>query len=126
LWSAISTFAGFAAIAWLAEQPWFATAFGFPARDMTAAFMLFGLLAGAVTFWLGPLTHRWSRKYEYEADAYARDTLKTAVPLIGALRKLNEKNLSNPFPHPAYSRFYYSHPTLQEREAALSFSAGLG
>ena len=40
-------------------------------------------------------------------------------PLIGALRKLNEKNLSNLTPHPLYSGFYYSHPTLLERERAL-------
>ncbi len=39
--------------------------------------------------------------------------------LSGALRKLNEKNLSNLTPHPAYSGFYYSHPTLMERERAL-------
>jgi STE24 endopeptidase len=39
--------------------------------------------------------------------------------LLGALRKLNEKNLSNLTPHPAYSGFYYSHPTLLERERAL-------
>ena len=39
--------------------------------------------------------------------------------LIGALRKLNEKNLSNLTPHPLYSGFYYSHPTLLEREQAL-------
>ena len=40
--------------------------------------------------------------------------------LIGALRKLNEKNLANLMPHPFYSRFYYSHPTLLERESALT------
>jgi STE24 endopeptidase len=39
--------------------------------------------------------------------------------LIGALRKLNEKNLSNLTPHSLYSGFYYSHPTLLERERAL-------
>jgi STE24 endopeptidase len=39
--------------------------------------------------------------------------------LIGALRKLNEKNLSNLTPHPYFSGFYYSHPTLLEREQAL-------
>ena len=43
-------------------------------------------------------------------------------PLIGALRKLTEKNLSNLMPHPAYSAFYYSHPTLLERERALAGS----
>ena len=40
--------------------------------------------------------------------------------LLGALRKLNEKNLSNLTPHPVYSGFYYSHPTLLEREQALT------
>jgi STE24 endopeptidase len=40
--------------------------------------------------------------------------------LVGALRKLNEKNLSNLTPHPLYSGFYYSHPTLIEREQALA------
>jgi STE24 endopeptidase len=39
--------------------------------------------------------------------------------LIQALRKLNEKNLSNLTPHPLYSGFYYSHPALLERERAL-------
>ncbi len=36
------------------------------------------------------------------------------------MRKLNEKNLSNLTPHPLYSGFYYSHPTLLERERALT------
>jgi STE24 endopeptidase len=39
------------------------------------------------------------------------------------LRKLSEKNLSNLTPHPLYSRFYYSHPTLLERESALRVNA---
>ena len=42
-----------------------------------------------------------------------------AAGMWGALRKLNEKNLSNLTPHPLYSSFYYSHPTLLERERAL-------
>jgi STE24 endopeptidase len=40
--------------------------------------------------------------------------------LTGALRRLNEQNLSNLTPHPLYSRFHYSHPTLIERERALA------
>ncbi len=39
--------------------------------------------------------------------------------MIGALRKLSQKNLSNLTPHPLYSTVYYSHPTLVERERAL-------
>ena len=49
----------------------------------------------------------------------AREAVGGADPLIGALRKLSEKNLTNLTPHPWYSGFHYSHPTLLEREAAL-------
>ena len=78
------------------------------------------LLAGVVTFWVAPVFHLLSRRHEYEADAYAACLIKRHEPLIAALRKLNEKNLSNLAPHPLYSGFYYSHPTLLEREAALT------
>jgi STE24 endopeptidase len=82
--------------------------------------LLFGLLAGMVTFWFSPLIHWWSRRYEYQADAFAARVMSGAQSLIGALRKLNEKNLSNLTPHPIYSGFYHSHPTLLEREQALA------
>jgi STE24 endopeptidase len=49
--------------------------------------------------------------------------MKESGSLIGALRKLNEKNLGNLTPHPVYSGFYYSHPTLLERERALKLVA---
>ena len=42
-----------------------------------------------------------------------------AQPLVQALRKLAERNLSNLTPHPLYAGFYHSHPTLLERERAL-------
>jgi len=115
----------FAAIAWLARQQWFYRAFafeyraGFSAANVLPAILLFALLAGTISFWLSPLLHIWSRRFEYEADAFARATMGQAQPLIHALRKLNEKNLSNLTPHPLYSGFYYSHPTLLERERAL-------
>ena len=73
-----------------------------------------------VTFWFSPLAHWWSRRYEYQADAFAAEAMTEPASLIGALRKLNEKNLSNLTPHPLYSGFYYSHPTLPERESALT------
>ena len=76
-------------------------------------------MSGLVTFWLSPLSSRRSRKHEYEADAYAKAAVGGAEPMIGALRNLFQKNLSNLNPHPVYSGFYYSHPTLLEREAAL-------
>jgi len=107
----------------LAGQAWFYRGFGFEPGSIAPALLLFALLSGAATFWFSPIAHWWSRRYEYEADAYAAQAMKEARSLIGALRKLNEKNLSNLTPHPWYSGFYYSHPTLLEREAALKTAA---
>jgi len=115
----------FAAITWLAGQRWFYRAFGFEhqagfaAASVVPAMLLFALLAGTISFWASPFIHIWSRRFEYEADAFAHATMGEAQSLIRALRKLSEKNLSNLTPHPLYSRFYYSHPTLLERERAL-------
>lgn len=118
-WSAISSLIGFYAMSILMKQEWFFAPFGFHAGDITATILLFLFLGGLVTFWFSPVAHWWSRKYEYEADAFAAQTMGEITSITGALRKLNEKNLSNLTPHPAYSGFYYSHPTLQERESAL-------
>jgi STE24 endopeptidase len=118
-WSAASLLAGFYALAWLAEQAWFYRGFGFEPGHLAPAVLLFGLLASIVLFWFTPLANLWSRRFEYQADAFAAEAMGEAAPLIGALRKLNEKNLSNLTPHPLYSGFHYSHPTLLEREQAL-------
>ena len=118
--SALGSLAGFYCLALLAREEWFYRAFGFEPDNMAAALLLFGLLAGVVTFWFSPLAHWWSRRYEYEADSFAAGVMKEPRSLVGALRKLNEKNLSNLTPHPFYSGFYYSHPTLLERERALA------
>jgi STE24 endopeptidase len=118
--SAVSSLAGFYLISILARQEWFYRAFGFEPGSLAPALLLFGLLAGTVTFWFSPLIHWWSRRYEYQADAFAAGVMNSPQSLVGALRKLNEKNLSNLTPHPFYSAFYYSHPTLLERERALA------
>jgi STE24 endopeptidase len=111
----------------LARADWFLPPFGFAAGEMAPALLLFALLSGLATFWVSPLFHGLSRRHEYEADAFAAELVQGNAPLISALRKLNEKNLSNLTPHPFYSGFYYSHPTLLEREAALkSWAAGRG
>ena len=116
---ALMLLGSFAALAWLARSDWFNHGFGFPSGELAPAFLLFGLLSGTVTFWLTPLGNVFSRKHEYEADAFAKEAMGGAGPLIGALRKLSQKNLSNLTPHPWFSGFYYSHPTLVERERAL-------
>jgi len=81
----------------------------------------------AVAFWIlftpismifGMLTSIFSRKNEYEADDYARQNYSWEH-LSNALIKLSRNNLSNLRPHPAYEFFYYSHPTVLKRLAAL-------
>ncbi len=117
--AAVMLLAGFAVIAWLARSPWFNSTFGFPPGEIAPSLLLFGLLSGLVTFWFSPLMNLLSRKHEYEADAFARDAVGGPAPMVGALRKLAQKNLSNLTPHRWFSAFYYSHPTLVERELAL-------
>jgi len=117
--SALGSLAGFYVLSVLARQEWVYRSFGFEPGSIAPALLLFGLLAGLVTFWFSPVAHWWSRRYEYQADAFAAQVMNETRSLVGALRKLNERNLSNLTPHPLYSGFYYSHPTLVERERAL-------
>lgn len=117
--SALASVVAFYVLGWLAEQDWFYRAFGFAPGNVAAALLVFALLAGTVTFWFAPLQNWWLRRFEYEADAFAAKAVGNAQPLVSALRKLHEKNLGNLTPHPVYSGFYYSHPTLLERERAL-------
>ncbi|MEO6035235.1 MAG: M48 family metallopeptidase [Verrucomicrobiota bacterium] len=119
VWSAATLLLTFYVVSVLAQQNWFYEAFRFHNDDIVIALLLFSLLSGVVTFWFSPLAHWWSRKHEYEADRYAAETTGQPSWIVNALRKLNEKNLSNLTPHPIYSGFYYSHPTLLEREQAL-------
>jgi STE24 endopeptidase len=112
--------AGFFTIDWLMRSAWFLDGFGFvPTAGAAPALLLVTLLGGLATYWLSPLLNGLSRKHEYEADAFARAALGGPAPLVGALRKLAEKNLTNLTPHPWFSTFHYSHPTLLERERAL-------
>lgn len=109
-------------VAWLLGQEAFFTAFGFefvPGLMIVPAFLLLSQLAPLVTFWITPISAHFSRKHEYEADAFAKEVTGTPDALVSALHKLHEKNLSNLTPHPVYSAFFYSHPTLAEREAEL-------
>jgi STE24 endopeptidase len=121
LLSTASLFISFLALGWLQRSDWFVEAFGFTATGAIGpVILLFGLLAGLVTFWISPLTNVLSRKHEYEADDFAKRALDDdPMPILEALRILSAKNLSNLTPHPIYSAFYYSHPTLLEREQAL-------
>ena len=74
----------------------------------------FGILYSPISELTGLVINFISRKFEYQADNYAKETFD-AAPLISGLKKLNKNSLSNLTPHPAYVFVYYSHPTLLQR-----------
>jgi STE24 endopeptidase len=68
---------------------------------------------------LTPIAMWFSRRHEYEADAYSLDLYPDATALEEALIGLSQENLSNLFPHPLVVVFRYSHPPLPDRVAAI-------
>ena len=87
---------------------------------------MYSMFSGLFTFWLTPLLNAFSRGNEYEADAFAAELCGSGAELCGALEKLHKENLGNLTPHPLYSAFHYSHPTLAERVAAVSGARRMG
>ena len=65
------------------------------------------------------LANAWSRKHEFEADAYAGKSTGTPEALATALKKLSSDHLSHPVPHKLRVILDYSHPPLLERLRAL-------
>ncbi|MFX0558327.1 M48 family metallopeptidase [Maribacter sp. CXY002] len=79
-----------------------------------AALIGFGILYSPISEFTGLLMNYISRKFEYQADNFAKYTL-SASPLISSLKKLSKNSLSNLTPHPAYVFMNYSHPPLINR-----------
>ena len=74
----------------------------------------FGLLYSPMNEIFGLLSNLISRRFEYQADKYVKDTFEPDA-LVRGLKKLSKNNLSNLTPHPAYVFVHHSHPTLLER-----------
>ena len=81
--------------------------------------LAFGILFAPISGITGLLMSMYSRKNEFEADAYARDHYNGKA-LANALKKLSVDSLSNLYPHPLYVFFHYSHPPLLKRLEAMS------
>lgn len=78
----------------------------------------FGVLYSPISEITGLCMNILSRKFEYQADNYAKHTYK-GEPLVSGLKKLSKNNLSNLTPHPSYVFIHYSHPTLLQRYVNL-------
>ena len=98
------------------------TAFGFNTATPGPAvgIFLFFIVFSSSSILFAPFGNWISRRQQYEADAFAVAACGDREAMAQALIKLSKKNLSNLTPHPWYSAFYYSHPTLPERLQALS------
>jgi STE24 endopeptidase len=124
-WSAAMSLVVLALLAWFAREPWFYAGLGIPDTLLAVsmgrpgvAIELFLLALPVFTFVLEPLSSLYSRKHEFEADAYATRHAD-AVALAQALVKLYEDNASTLTPDPLHSAFYDSHPPAAVRIAHI-------
>jgi STE24 endopeptidase len=117
--SAVISLGGFALLGWLSTHEWFFSALGVPERSDAAALLLFMLVSPAFTWIIAPLLSAWSRRHEYEADAFAAEH-SDARALAAALVRLYKDNASTLTPDPVYSAFHDSHPPPTARVARLN------
>ncbi|EKD27243.1 MAG: hypothetical protein ACD_79C00786G0004 [uncultured bacterium] len=109
------SFASFYIWSILIKYPPLYQAFKLQGNNLFPALVIFPLIMSPIMFFISPLLNIFSRKNEYEADSFAAKATNSPKDMQNALLKLNKENLSNLTPHPWYSFFYYSHPTLDER-----------
>ena len=124
LLSVATMFVGLAVLGWLARQGGFYTALGVPTPSTHAALLLFVLVVPVFTFFVTPLGALWSRRHEFEADAFA-SRHASAGELATALVKLHRDNASTLTPDPVYVAFYYSHPPPLSRITRLRAAAAV-
>ncbi len=103
---------------WLLAQfinsPELSNALGVKTPSFHIGMIAFGMLYSPISEITSLLMNILSRKFEYQADNYAKETY-CADELINSLKKLSKNSLSNLTPHPSYVWFNYSHPSLLQR-----------
>ena len=103
---------------WLSAQGWFYDALGVDQPSSSAALLLFILVLPAFTWILTPMGAAWSRRHEFQADAFAA-RFSDGPELGHALVRLYRENASTLTPDPLHSAFYDSHPPPVVRIARL-------
>jgi len=116
--SAAVSLAGLWLLGQLIDEAWFYQGLGVSTPSTAAGLALFLLVVPEFLFFLDPLTSRYSRKHEFEADAYATAHADRAE-LESALVKLYRDNAATLTPDPLHSAFYDSHPPAALRIARL-------
>lgn len=105
-------------LGWGINQPELSKGLAVEVPSFYTGLIAFFVLFSPLSLLLGMVQNILSRKMEYEADAYAKETY-SGEKLIDALKKLSIDNLSNLNPHPVYVFFNYSHPPIHQRIKAL-------
>lgn len=95
-------------------SPELSSALGVAKPTFHIGLIAFGILYTPISEITGLLMNLMSRKFEYEADDYAKETFGPEA-LVQSLKKLSKNSLSNLTPHPAYEFYHYSHPSLTKR-----------
>jgi STE24 endopeptidase len=123
-WFAAASLLLLALLGWLVGEPWFYAGLGVPGAPPRygVALVLFILALPVFTFLAAPLASLYSRRHEFEADAYAAE-YASAPALVAALVKLYEDNANTLTPDPLHSVFYDSHPPAAARIARLEASS---
>ncbi len=94
-------------------------AFSVSQPSVYTGLLFFGLLFTPIELALSVLVNLFSRKNEFEADAFSAHTTGGSAPLISALKKLSADNLSNLTPHWFDVFLHYSHPPVLKRIRVL-------
>jgi STE24 endopeptidase len=109
-------------LGWVLDKPWFYEGLGVATPSTAMALVLFSIVVPVFTFLFQPLGAMYSRKHEFEADAFAAQ-YTPAGDLIAALVKLYKDNAATLTPDPLHSVFYDSHPPATTRIARLQQAA---
>src|SRR4051812_17310047 len=118
VFSTAMTFAGLWVLGQLIDKPWFYEGLGVRTASTALALALFMLVVSEFTFFLQPVMALYSRRREYEADAYAMRHADS-TELARALVKLYQANAATLTPDPVHSACYGPHPPAALRIARL-------
>ncbi len=94
-------------------------AFGMSTMSVHAGLVIVSLIYSPLGRFLSVFPNGMSRRFEYEADAFAVSTYGNRSALSSALKKLHRENFAHLTPHPLKVFFDYTHPPVLDRIRAL-------